>query len=99
VVALDIIPAGFLHAARAAAEEETNFVIGTVALVNPYFLPLPFGKEDEFRRHGQAGGLLEQRPDTAAERTAGDVGTAEGILNDGVIGAADFERALACADV
>ncbi len=43
--------------------------------------------------------LLEQRADAAAQRTAGNIRTAEGIFDDGVIGAADFERAFARADV
>ena len=35
----------------------------------------------------------------AAQRAARDVGQAEGVLDHRIIGAADFERALAGADV
>jgi hypothetical protein len=63
------------------------------------FLALTLRKIDEFGGDGEAGGLLEKGTDTAAEAAAGHVGTAEGILDDRIIGAADFERAFPRADV
>ncbi len=73
-------PADALHAAGSAAEEEADFVIGTIALVDADFLALALGEVDEFRGDGHAGGLLEQRADAAAQGTAGDVRTAEAHL-------------------
>jgi hypothetical protein len=47
-----------LHAARIAAEQQADFVVGTVALMDPHFLPLAARKVHQFGRNRQAGGLL-----------------------------------------
>ena len=88
-----------LHAAGIAAEQQADFVVGTVALVDADFLSFALRKVDQFGRHGQPGGLLQQRAELAAQRAARNVRPAEGVLDDGIIGAADFERAFAGADV
>ena len=67
--------------------------------MNADFLAFAFGQIHQFGGGGQAERVFEQRTDAAAQRTAGDVGQAEGVLDDRIIGAADFERALAGADV
>jgi hypothetical protein len=43
--------------------------------------------------------MFQQAAQPAAERRAGHDGTAEGVFNDRIVGAADFERAFAGADV
>ena len=88
-----------LHAPGIAAEQQADFVVGTVALVNAHFLALAARKVDQLAGHRQSAGLLEQRADLAAQRTARHVRPAEGILDHGIVGTADLERALAGADV
>jgi len=89
----------FLRAARAAAEQDADFVVRPVALMNANFLALAFRNVDEFGGHGHAGGLFQQGPDTAAQRAAGHIGTPLCILDDGIIRTADFQRAFARADM
>ena len=93
------LPCHPLHAARIAAEQDADFVVRTVALVNADFLPFALRKIHQFGRNREAGRLLEQRPQPAAQRTAGDVGQAKRVLHDRIVGAADFERTFARADV
>jgi len=63
------------------------------------FLSTAPGEIDEFFGRGQAVGMFEQASESAAEGRARDDGTAEGILDDGIIGAADFEGAFAGPNV
>ncbi len=92
-------PDDAIHAARAAPEQQTNFVVRPIALVNAHFLPFALGKIHQFGGHRQAGGLLQQRANLPPQRAARDVGQAEGVFHHRIIRAADFERALAGADV
>ena len=63
------------------------------------FLPLAPRKVDQLGGNRQAAGLFQQRPQPAAQRAARHVGASEGVLDHRVVGAADFERSLAGADV
>ncbi len=91
MIAVHEIAAGLFHAARAASKEKTNFIIRTVALMNTDFLSLPLRKEHQLSRDCHARCLFQQRPDASAKGTARHVRTAEGIFDDRIIGAADFE--------
>ena len=88
-----------LHAAGIASEEQADFVVGAVALVNAHLLPLAAREVDQLAGHRQPAGLLEQRTDLAAQRTARHIRPAEGILDHGIVASADLQRALAGADV
>ncbi len=83
----------------AATEEDADFVIGPVTLVDANLLAFALRDVDQLRGDGHASGLLEQRAQAAAKRAAGDVGPAVGVLYDRIIGAADFEGAFARSDV
>ena len=67
--------------------------------MDAHFLAFALRDEDQFGRHRHAGRLFEQRANASAQRAAGDIRTAVRILHDRIIRAADFERALARADV
>ena len=97
--AIEIAAADLFHAAGAAAEEDADFVVRPVRLVDADFLAFALGQVDEFGGDGGAGGLFEERADASAQGAAGDVGAAVGVFDDGVIGAADFEGAFASSDV
>ncbi len=96
---IDMIARGSLHAARVASEQETDLVAGLVGLMDADFLAAAAGEEDEVRGRDRAGGVLEQRTDLAPDGTTRDVGAAEGILNNGVIGAAQVEGAFPGSDM
>jgi hypothetical protein len=93
-IALDAV-----HAAGIAAEQEADGVVDAVALVDADFLAAAAGEVDHLLRGSKAEGVFEEGAEAAAEGGTGDDGASEGILDDGVIGAADFERAFAGADV
>jgi hypothetical protein len=63
------------------------------------FLAFALGNVDEFRRNSHSRGLLKQGADTATQGAAGNVGASESVLYDGIIGAANFERALPRPDM
>jgi hypothetical protein len=67
--------------------------------VDAHFLAFALGQINQFAGDGEAHGLFEKRAQAAAQRTAGDVRDAESVFDDGIIGAADFERAFAGANV
>ena len=82
-----------------AAEQQANLVVRTVTLVYADLDALAPGKVSELGGNGVAGGLLQQGTQASTERTAGDVRTAKGVFDDRIVGAADFERAFAGANV
>ena len=98
-LALERLAGTAIHAARIAAEQEADLVVRTVALVNANFLALALRQVDQLGGNGQSARLFEQRAELAAQRTAGNIRAPERILDDGIVGAADFERAFARADV
>ena len=99
MIAVDVATAHFLHAARAAAEQDADFVVRPVALVDANLLAFALRNKDQFGRYGRSGSLLEQRANPSAQSAAGDVGAAVGVLYYRVIRAADFQRAFARPDV
>src|SRR5690349_7918156 len=67
--------------------------------MNAHFLPFAARKIDQLGRRGGARELLEQRTDLAAERASGNVRMSGSVFDYRIVGAADFERALAGANV
>ena len=80
-----------LQASWIASEQQADFVVRPVALVNADFLAFALRKINQFVGHCHTGRLLQQRSQFASQRTAWNIGQSEGILNDGVVGAADFK--------
>ena len=67
--------------------------------MNPHLLSTALGQEHQLRRSGESQGVFKQRAELAPQRAARNIRQPESILDDRVIRAADFERALARADV
>jgi hypothetical protein len=88
-------------AARLVAEQILAATPGTTwnySTGNTHLLAAAL-REIHHLRRVQASGLFEERAKLAPQRAARYVGTAERIFDDGIIAAADLQRALAGADV
>ncbi len=67
--------------------------------MDSHFLAAALRKKHQLRRRGHAERVLQQRAHLAAQRAARNIRQAEGVLDDRIIGAANFERAFAGSDV
>src|SRR5579884_3555928 len=96
---LERLAGSAFHAAGAASEQEADFVVGAVALMNANFLAASARQVHQLGRHCEAERLFQQRAQASAQGAAGNIGEPEGILDDGIVGPADLEGAFAGADM
>src|SRR5262245_7135448 len=95
---IDRIAAHALHAPGISAEKDADLVVRPVALMDADFLPAALREIDQLVRR-ETIGLFEQRAEPSAQRAARDIGAPESILHNWVVGAANFERSFAGANM